>query len=32
MRVYTKNDLNQYNQSLTYEDISLMPTHVSRIK
>ncbi len=32
MRVYTKNDLNQYNQSLTYDDISLIPTQVSRIK
>ncbi len=32
MKVYTKNDLNAYHQSLTYDDISLIPTAVSRIK
>jgi IMP dehydrogenase/GMP reductase len=32
MKVYTKKELNEYNQSLTYDDISLIPTQVSRIK
>jgi IMP dehydrogenase len=32
MKVYSKTDLNGYNQSLTYDDISLIPTQVSRIK
>lgn len=32
MKVYTKAELNSYNQSLTYDDISLIPTQVSRIK
>ncbi|MCZ7608764.1 MAG: guanosine monophosphate reductase [Ignavibacterium sp.] len=32
MKVYTKTELNSYNQSLTYDDISLIPTQVSRIK
>lgn len=32
MKVYTKIDLNEFNQSLTYDDISLIPTEVSRIK
>jgi IMP dehydrogenase len=32
MRVYSKNDLNNYSFSLTYDDISLIPTEVSRIK
>ncbi|MDY0083624.1 MAG: guanosine monophosphate reductase [Ignavibacteriaceae bacterium] len=32
MKVYTKTELNLYNQSLTYDDISLIPTQVSRIK
>lgn len=32
MKVYTKKELNAYNQSLTYDDISLIPTEVSRIK
>ena len=32
MKVYTKVELNEYNQSLTYDDISLIPTEVSRIK
>ena len=32
MKVYSKKSLNEYHQSLTYDDISLIPTHVSRIK
>ena len=32
MRIYSKKDLNEYYQSLTYDDISLIPTEVSRIK
>lgn len=32
MKVYTKQELNVHNQSLTYDDISLIPTQVSRIK
>ncbi len=32
MKIYTKNDLNEFSQSLTYDDISLIPTEVSRIK
>lgn len=32
MKVYTKKQLNDYHQSLTYDDISLIPTKVSRIK
>src|SRR5574338_134104 len=32
MKVYTKTELNECNQSLTYDDISLIPTQVSRIK
>jgi IMP dehydrogenase len=32
MKVYTKVELNEFNQSLTYDDISLIPTEVSRIK
>lgn len=32
MKVYTKLELNEFNQSLTYDDISLIPTQVSRIK
>lgn len=32
MKVYTKTELSQYNQSLTYDDISLIPTQISRIK
>ncbi|MBK7630581.1 MAG: guanosine monophosphate reductase [Ignavibacteriales bacterium] len=32
MKVYSKTELNNYNQSLTYDDISLIPTQVSRIK
>lgn len=32
MKLYTKVELNEYKQSLTYDDISLIPTEVSRIK
>ncbi|MBT8378713.1 MAG: guanosine monophosphate reductase [Ignavibacteria bacterium] len=32
MKVYSKKSLNEYQQSLTYNDISLIPTEVSRIK
>ena len=32
MKIYTKSLLNNYEQSLTYDDISLIPTEVSRIK
>lgn len=32
MKAYTKVELNEYKQSLTYDDISLIPTQVSRIK
>jgi IMP dehydrogenase len=32
MKIYTKRDLNEYHMSLTYDDISLIPTEVSRIK
>jgi len=32
MKIYTRKDLNEYNYSLTYDDISLIPTKVSRIK
>jgi len=32
MKVYTKKALNDFQQSLTYDDISLIPTEVSRIK
>jgi len=32
MKVYTKKNLNEFNHSLTYDDISLIPTQVSRIK
>jgi hypothetical protein len=32
MKIYSKKDLNEYYQSLTYDDISLIPTEVSRIK
>lgn len=32
MKVYNKEELNEYNQSLTYDDISLIPTAVSRIR
>jgi IMP dehydrogenase len=32
MKIYSKAELNEFNQSLTYNDISLIPTEVSRIK
>ncbi len=32
MKIYTKSSLNNYDQSLTYDDISLIPTEISRIK
>jgi IMP dehydrogenase/GMP reductase len=32
MKVYTKKELNEFHQSLTYDDISLIPTAVSPIK
>ena len=32
MKIYSKEDLNKYDLSLTYDDISLVPTEVSRIK
>ncbi|MGB5530263.1 MAG: guanosine monophosphate reductase [Ignavibacteriaceae bacterium] len=32
MKIYSKILLNEYHQSLTYDDISLIPTEVSRIK
>jgi len=32
MKIYSKKTLNEYHQSLTYDDISLIPTDVSRIK
>ncbi len=32
MRVYTKEDLNEYEFSLTYDDVSLIPIEVSRIE
>ena len=32
MKVYSKKELNEFHQSLTYDDISLIPTAVSRIK
>jgi IMP dehydrogenase len=32
MKIYTKKELNEFHQSLTYDDISLIPTAVSRVK
>lgn len=32
MKIYSKQELNEYSQSLTYDDISLIPTQISRIK
>lgn len=32
MKIYSKSELNEYHQSLTYDDISLIPTEVSRVK
>lgn len=32
MKIYSKSELNEYHQSLTYNDISLIPVEISRIK
>ncbi len=32
MKIYSKNELNNYSLSLTYDDISLIPTEVSQVK
>ncbi|MFO7446807.1 MAG: guanosine monophosphate reductase [Ignavibacteriaceae bacterium] len=32
MKIYAKKDLNEFHQSLTYDDISLIPTEISRVK
>jgi IMP dehydrogenase len=32
MKIFTKKELNNYQLSLTYDDISLVPTDISRIK
>ncbi|MCB0730505.1 MAG: guanosine monophosphate reductase [Ignavibacteriae bacterium] len=32
MKIFSKLDLNNYDQSLTYDDISLVPCEISRIK
>jgi len=32
MKIYTKKELNEYQQSLTYDDISLIPTEVSEVR
>ena len=32
MRIFTKEDLNNHDLSLTYDDISLVPKDISRIK
>jgi len=32
MKIYTKKELNEYHQSLAYEDISLIPTEISRVQ
>ena len=32
MKIYSKQALNDYHESLTYDDISLIPTQISRIK
>ncbi len=32
MKIYSKEELNNYNYSLTYDDISLIPTRVSELK
>jgi IMP dehydrogenase len=32
MKIYTKRELNEYQQSLTYDDISLIPTEVSEVR
>lgn len=32
MKIYSKKELNDYSLSLTYDDISLIPTEISRVK
>jgi len=32
MKIYNREELSEYHQSLTYDDISLVPTEISRIK
>jgi len=32
MKIYSKRELNQYSLSLTYDDLSLIPTEISRVK
>ncbi|MEW6507492.1 MAG: guanosine monophosphate reductase [Bacteroidota bacterium] len=32
MKIYSKNDLNNYSLSLTYDDISLIPLEISKVK
>ncbi len=32
MKIYNKNELNEFHQSLTYDDISLIPTQISRVR
>jgi len=32
MKIYSKKELNEYQQSLTYDDISLIPTEISKVK
>ncbi len=32
MKIYSKAELNNYHQSLTYDDISLIPTRISSVK
>jgi IMP dehydrogenase/GMP reductase len=32
MKIYNREELNEYHQSLTYDDISLVPTEISRVK
>ena len=32
MKIYSRNELNEYWQSLTYDDVSFVPTEVSRIR
>ncbi len=32
MKIYSKKELNEYHQSLTYDDISLIPTEISNVK
>jgi IMP dehydrogenase len=32
MKIYSKEELNNYSLSLTYDDISLIPTEISRVK